>query len=179
MSLKLSFKLCIVGERAVGKTSLIIRYIENKFQENYIPTLGVDFLTKKIVVGKESKIPVNLIIWDIGGDDIWKDRLHLYLRGADGVLIIYDITRPQTFNQIDFWINKIAINAGEIPYMVIGNKNDLKDLRKVTTDQAISKLKKRGNIELLETSAKTGKTVNEMFQKIAEKIIIQKAKSKK
>ncbi|MFX1450229.1 MAG: Rab family GTPase [Promethearchaeota archaeon] len=176
MSLKLSFKICIVGEPAVGKTSLIIRYIENKFQENYIPTLGVDFLTKKIIVGK-SNTPVNLIIWDIGGDKIWKERLHLYVRGADGVLIIYDVTRLTTFQQsLEFWINQIEKYAGKIPFMLVGNKNDLEELRKITYDQAVSELKKKGINDLLETSAKTGDTVNEMFHKIAEKIIIQKAK---
>ncbi len=175
MSLKLSFKICIVGEPAVGKTSLIIRYIENKFQDNYIPTLGVDFLTKKVAVGK-SNIPVNLIIWDIGGDKVWKDRLHLYLRGADGILIIYDTTRQRTFDQLDFWINQIEKHAGKIPFMIIGNKNDLEESRNVIYEQALAKLKKRGINDLLETSAKTGETVNEMFQSIAEKIIIQKAK---
>ncbi|MHA1380908.1 MAG: Rab family GTPase [Candidatus Helarchaeota archaeon] len=175
MTLKLSFKLCIVGNQGVGKTSLIIRYVENKFRENYIPTLGVDFLTKKVIVGSY-KTPVNLILWDIGGDIRWKKRIHIYLRGADGVIVVYDITRKTTFKSLDFWLEKIKENAGEVPFLVVGNKKDLEAQRNVQFKQVEEYLKDKGSIGLMESSAKTGETVNDMFLNITEKIVIAKAK---
>ena len=178
MSLKFSFKICITGEPGVGKTSLIIRYMENKFRENYIPTLGVDFLQKKIEIG-ENKVPVNLIIWDIGGGYKWKSRLNFYLKGSDGAIVIYDITRRSTFNKLDEWINRILKHAGKVPLMIIGNKKDLEELRKIQIEEALSHLKNKNVVNILETSAKTGDTVNEMFYKIAENIVIQKAKNLK
>lgn len=173
MSMKLAFKVCILGDPGVGKTSLIIRFIENKFKENYIPTLGVDFLTKKLQVGKD-KVPTTLTIWDIGGQ--WKERLHLYLQGSDGAIIIYDITRKTTFNSVSDWLNYVLEYSGEIPFLIVGNKLDLAAQRKVTLEEAISLAETINNAEILEASAKTGKTVNMMFSKIAEKIIINKAK---
>ncbi|MFX1450228.1 MAG: Rab family GTPase, partial [Promethearchaeota archaeon] len=130
--MKLAFKICIVGDPGVGKTSLILRYIENKFKENYIPTLGVEFLTKKINVGKEA-IETNLIIWDIGGQHKWQTKLHLYLQGADGAIIIYDITRRSTFQNLENWVTNIKKIAGEVPYLFVGNKKDLENERNVKT----------------------------------------------
>ncbi len=175
MGLRLSFKICTVGEPGVGKTSLIIRYIENKFKENYIPTLGVDFLTKKIKVG-EKNTDVTLIIWDIGGGAKWKDRINLYMKGADGVLIIYDITRRKSFNNLEYWINQVTKYSGRVPYLIVGNKKDLDDLRKVTLEEAMNYLRSKDDAPIIETSAKTGETVDVMFHRIAEKIIIEKAK---
>ena len=175
MSMTLAFKIILIGDPGVGKTSLIFRYIENKFKDNYIPTLGVDFLTKKVIVG-EKKIPANLIIWDIGGQKKWQKNLHLYLKGADGAIIIYDITRKQTFNNLDEWINNILNHAGNIPYLLIGNKKDLEKERNVSLEDAISYSKSKDNVKLLETSAKTGDLVNDMFIKIAEDVIMHKAK---
>ncbi|MHA1385675.1 MAG: Rab family GTPase [Candidatus Helarchaeota archaeon] len=175
MPLKLSFKVCLIGNQGVGKTSLIVRYIENKFRENYIPTLGVDFLTKKITLG-EKNTPVNLTIWDIGGDTKWKDRLQFYLRGSDGAIIVYDITRKNTFKKLDFWIEALYKSTGEIPFIVVGNKKDLEENRNVKLKEAEDYLKGKKSYALLESSAKTGETVNEMFLKIAKSIIIEKAK---
>ncbi len=179
MGVRLAFKVCIVGDPGVGKTSLIIRYIENKFKENYIPTLGVEFLTKKLEIGKQ-KVPTNLIIWDIGGQKKWQTKLHLYLQGADGVIIIYDITRKSTFNNLGFWIGNIIEHSGKVPYLLVGNKKDLENDRTVSMNDSIEFSKTLHSMPVLETSAKTGETVNAMFYKIAEDIIIHKAsKSKK
>ncbi|MHA1298368.1 MAG: Rab family GTPase [Candidatus Helarchaeota archaeon] len=175
--MKLSFKVAIAGDPGVGKTSLIIRYIENKFKENYIPTLGVEFLTKKLEVGQE-KIPTSLIIWDIGGQKKWQTKLHLYLQGSDGAIIIYDITRKNTFNNLEKWIKNIKEYAGDIPYLIVGNKNDLENERNVDLKEAEDFSKERDKAPVLETSAKTGDSVNIMFHKIAENIIIYKARKK-
>lgn len=171
--MKLAFKICIVGDPGVGKTSLILRYIENKFKENYIPTLGVEFLTKKIMV---QDAETSLIIWDIGGQHKWQTKLHLYLQGADGAIIIYDITRKSTFGNVEKWITNIKKIAGDVPYLMIGNKKDLEKDRNVQLDEAIAYSKTKDNYPVFETSAKTGDTVEAMFHRIAENIIIHKAK---
>ena len=177
MPMKLAFKVCIVGDPGVGKTSLILRYIENKFKENYIPTLGVEFLTKALLIEKEGKkVPTNLIIWDIGGQAKYKDRLHIYLKGSDGVIIIFDITRKNTFNNINNWIGHVRKHAGKIPYLIVGNKKDLEENRNVQLEEAISFSKSKDNYPVLETSAKTGDTVKNMFHTLAENIIFHKAK---
>ncbi|MHA1380909.1 MAG: Rab family GTPase [Candidatus Helarchaeota archaeon] len=177
MTMKFAFKVCIIGSPGVGKTSLIIRYIENKFKEDYIPTLGVDFLTKKLEVGAE-KIPTSLIIWDVGGQHKWKSKLHLYLQGSDGVIIIYDITRRSTFKNLEDWINSAKKYAGDVPYLIIGNKNDLEGERNVDLNEVIEFSNNLEAVPVLETSAKTGKSVNTMFQTIAQNIIIHKAQKK-
>ncbi|NVM04650.1 MAG: GTP-binding protein [Candidatus Helarchaeota archaeon] len=173
--MKLAFKICIVGDPGVGKTSLILRYIENKFKDNYIPTLGVEFLTKKLKVGKEG-IETSLIIWDIGGQHKWQTKLHLYLQGADGAIIIFDLTRRNSFTNLEKWINNIKKISGDVPYLIVGNKKDLVEDRNVKLDEALAFSKNIDNYPVLETSAKTGETVMGMFHKIAENIIIHKAK---
>ncbi len=171
--MKLAFKICIVGDPGVGKTSLILRYIENKFKENYIPTLGVEFLTKKIMV---KDVETSLIIWDIGGQHKWQTKLHLYLQGADGAIIIFDLTRRNTFANLENWITNIKKISGDVPYLMVGNKKDLVEDRNVELDEAIAFSKTKDGYPVLETSAKTGDTVNSMFHKIAENVIIHKAK---
>lgn len=175
--MKLAFKVVIIGDPGVGKTSLIIRYIEGKFKENYIPTLGVDFLTKFLEIGKD-KVGTSLIIWDIGGQQKWQSKLHLYLQGSDGAIIIYDITRQKTFKNLDKWITNVKKYAGNIPYLLVGNKNDLEEDRNVTFNDAENFAKQLNDVPVLETSAKTGELVNKMFEKIAEKIVIYKAQKK-
>ncbi|MHA1264942.1 MAG: Rab family GTPase [Candidatus Helarchaeota archaeon] len=162
------FKIVLVGEEAVGKTSLIIRYINNTFQENYIPTLGVNFMTKDIILDKA----VRLIIWDIGGQSTWKAKLPLYLKGADGALIVFDLTRPATLLAVEDWIEKINSIAGtNTPFIVIGNKIDLVDHRRVKK-QDVEKLLQPYNYNLfLESSAKTGQNVEIIFQMIAQQLI--------
>ena len=119
-----------------------------------------------------------MIIWDIGGDEKWKERLRFYLKGADGAIVVYDITRKNSFNNLSFWEEKIENNAGQIPFIMVGNKMDLREDRKVQLEEALNYLKNK-NCDLFETSAKTGETVNEIFKTIASKIVISKAKKSK
>lgn len=170
MSKKLPLKLVILGDSGVGKTSLINRYTKNIFKTNYAK-MGFDIFTKKLLFGKD-KIPTTLVIWDIRGKV--REYLHLYLSGADGAIIIYDITRRTTFNNLSNLINYILKYAGDIPYLLVGNKLDLASERKITLDEVISFSKTKNNAEVLETSAMTGENIDLMFYKISEKMLLKK-----
>lgn len=167
------FKVVLIGAEAVGKTSLILRYINDTFKENYIPTLGVNFLTRDLEIGASTR----LIIWDIGGQATWKAKLPLYLKGADGAIIVFDLTRPKTFVSLEDWISKLQEVTGQkTPFVVVGNKMDLKDLRKIKEKDAKKYLKHQEYNIYFESSAKTGDNVDAFFEKIARVIIDSKTK---
>ncbi len=173
MESRFRFKIVLVGEEAVGKTSLILRFINNSFTENYIPTLGVNFMTKDLNIETE----IRLIIWDIGGQTSWKAKLPLYLKGADGAIIAFDLTRPNTFTALEDWITHVKTICGEhTPFVVVGNKSDLIDLRKIKEKQVKNFLKKQEYSDYFESSAKTGANIEIFFEKIARDIIKHKMK---
>ncbi|HUY00407.1 MAG TPA: Rab family GTPase [Candidatus Deferrimicrobium sp.] len=167
MTSQFRFKVVLVGEEGVGKTSLILRYINNSFTENYIPTLGVNFTTKDLQTSG-----IRLIIWDIGGQAAWKSKLPLYLKGADGAIISFDLTRIHTFSAIEDWISRIqTITEQHIPFVVVGNKKDLKKDRKVQEKEVKNFLKKQSFSIYFESSAKTGENIDTFFERIAQEIM--------
>ena len=172
MTTRYRFKVVLIGNEAVGKTSLILRYINNTFSENYIATLGVNFLTKDLISdGQDTR----LVIWDIGGQETWKAKLPLYLKGADGPIIVFDLTRPLTFIAVEDWLIKLKSIAGEtIPFILVGNKNDLADLRKVKDKDVKRFLKKHDYSLFYKSSAKTGENVEEFFVSITKEIVKSK-----
>jgi Ras-related protein Rab-6A len=172
MTTRYRFKVVLIGNEAVGKTSLILRYINHTFSENYIATLGVNFLTKDLALDGED---TRLIIWDIGGQETWKAKLPLYLKGADGAIIVFDLTRPLTFIAVEDWLIKLKSIAGEtIPFILVGNKNDLADLHKVKDKDVKRFLKKHDHSFFYKSSAKTGENVETFFATIANEIIKSK-----
>jgi small GTP-binding protein len=174
MAQQYHFKIVMCGDEACGKTSLILRYIDNVFRDNYIPTLGVNFMTKDL---KTMQPETRLIIWDIGGQATWKTKLNFYLAGTDGAIIVFDLTRPNTFLGVEEWMKKIQAIAGpNTPFIVVGNKNDLKDLRKVSKKEVEKFLQKQKFSTYFESSAKTGENVNILFDRIAKEIIKVKGK---
>lgn len=161
------FKVVVVGEEAVGKTSLILRYVEDTFKGDYIPTLGVNFVVKDL-----PKLKTRLVIWDIGGQNMWKAKLNLFLKGSEAAIIIFDVTRPTTFGTLDTWISKLQQQLGaQFPYIVVGNKTDLQDMRKVQEAHAQKFLKNKIYSIYFDASAKTGENVEEFFERIAEMLI--------
>lgn len=166
MEKRFRFKTVIVGEGGVGKTSLILRFVNDAFKDNYIPTLGVNFMIKDLFDN------IRLIIWDIGGQNVWKAKLPLYLKGADGAIIIFDLTRPHTFNAVETWISKIReIVQQDLPFIIVGNKNDLAQDRKISPKEVEKFLKHKKVSMYYESSAKTGQNVNEFFEQIAQTLV--------
>lgn len=172
-------KLLLLGDGAVGKSSLILRFIENKFKDEYSVSLGVDHLTKTITFIDEEDVKriVTLQVWDIAGQARHVSYAHLYLKGALGAFYVFDLTRKETLTQLQNRWQVQALKASPNHLgILIGNKSDL------TKDRAISKtqLKKIAQsmhvIDFIETSAKTGRNVNKAFRRIATEVLNVKPK---
>jgi small GTP-binding protein len=168
-----SFKLKVLltGAAAVGKTSLVQRFIKNRFAANYKLTVGVDILTKDVEF-RPGEI-ATLSIWDIGGQQRFEFIRSTFYKGAAGALLVFDLTREQTYTETRKWLTEIRQFAGEnIPFVLIGNKVDLIEDVGVVIDrkEAEAFAKKEGSI-YIETSAKTGVHVDEAFSELTRRII--------
>jgi len=161
-------KITLLGEKNVGKTSLVYRFIENKFRENYKATLGVNLLKKELDIGGYGGVSAQ--IWDLGGQESFKSLRSLYLEGANGALVIFDMTDTNTFEKLNEWIQDFRKARGDAPIILIGNKSDLKNQIKITEKEA-SKFAKNNTMELIITSAKTGENVENAFIKLTETIL--------
>ena len=168
-----SFKLKVLltGAAAVGKTSLVQRFIKNRFAANYKLTVGVDILTKDVEF-RPSEI-ATLSIWDIGGQQRFEFIRSTFYKGAAGALLVFDLTREQTYTETRKWLTEIRQFAGQdIPFVLIGNKLDLiEDVGEVIDrDEARSFAEGEGSI-YIETSAKSGINVDESFTELTRRII--------
>ncbi|MFX1554190.1 MAG: Rab family GTPase [Promethearchaeota archaeon] len=160
-----TFKLLMLGDASVGKTSLTIRYISGFFQEDLKLTIGVDFYSKTTNF-KDKK--VKLQIWDFGGEERFRFLLSQYCKGANGAFFLYDITNQVSLDHLPDWTQIVRENAGEIPIMLIGSKVDLNEFRAVPRDDGISAAKKYNLASFVELSSKTGENVERDFDVITE-----------
>jgi small GTP-binding protein len=168
---KFTFKLVLLGDASVGKTSLVLRFINNTFTERYISTIGADFLIKDLVM---FGAPVRLMVWDLGGQASWAHMRARYMQGSDGCILVFD-TSSRGLDVVGYcqrWIMEIKDFIGEIPLIIVGNKIDLEP--QVNLKEVANYIKKVGHI-YIETSAKTGDRVESMFQRITADIIKSKA----
>lgn len=164
-----TLKLVVLGDFGVGKSSLITRYVQDKFDSDYISTIGVDFLVKEIEL--KDDIKVKLVLWDIGGQKVWRSKLRLYLKGADGAIVVFDITRPTTAKNVPMWIDYLKdYTNNNLPYILVGNKIDLEE--KSVSEEEVAKL--ADTQECFLASAKTGEVVEDFFTRITELIIDHK-----
>jgi small GTP-binding protein len=160
------FKVLITGPAAVGKTSLLNRFVKNDFKSDYASTIGAQFLTKEIEISSEEENAlVNLSIWDVGGQPRFVDIRTTFYRGANGALMVYDLVREETFKELESWhAEMLKVLDENLPLVIIGNKSDLikKQGRKVDIEVA-KKFAKEKNSYYIETSAKTGMNVEKAF----------------
>ncbi|MFX1515573.1 MAG: Rab family GTPase [Promethearchaeota archaeon] len=158
-------KICSAGSYQVGKTSLIRRYAEGKFIHDYLPTIGVDITTKKITVDGNQ---VKIVLVDTAGEEYFGKIRKTYFEGAFGCIIVYDITREDTFTELDRWISDFrGVVGDEAEISIIGNKIDLEELRSVTTKQG-QKIAKHYGVPFYECSAKLG---GEIIPQIYEDLV--------
>lgn len=162
------FKVVLVGDAEVGKTSLTTRFAYGTFTDGYISTLGVDFIVKSLPI---NNFVVKLQAWDTAGQERYAGVRPIYYRGAKGALLVFDITMRQSFVNVEKWYNQIRKYSGvDVPIVLVGNKLDLADSRVVSTDE-VQVYSAQKNMAYFETSAKTDYAVNDVFQKLADKIL--------
>jgi len=164
------FKVIAVGDGAVGKTSITLRFSTGTFRDSYIMTIGVDFAVKTIDVGtSEGAKKIKLQIWDTGGQERFSYVRPLYYKGAMGGLVVFDVTQVESFQNIPRWFEEVKKNRGNIPLILVGNKVDLPD-RKINGEQAKELAKKHG-VQYLETSAKTGESIERIFLELSKSMV--------
>ncbi|MFX0032239.1 MAG: Rab family GTPase [Candidatus Hermodarchaeota archaeon] len=176
-------KALMVGSPNVGKTSLLARYVDNKFSDEYHQTIGANFLIKEIdlvdIIDKVSITNIELrkdiknkgfklYFWDVGGQ---QDKLfanEYYFVQAVGAMVVFSLSSYESFNDLDFWISKLRELSGDVPFILVGNKSDLKweVEREMVEDKA-----KKLNVEYFETSAKLNKNVDLAFESLSIQIL--------
>jgi len=167
------FKICLVGEEAVGKTSLIHRFVSGAFDESYIRTLGAVVSKKTVSLGSMSGRPVqvDMMILDIMGKRTFLQLFkEAYFHGAKGILAVFDVSRKASLQDLTKWIDGVRDSVGPIPVYTLGNKIDLVE-RRETTEQEASDVLRSYECPILYTSAKTGVNVEQAFQSLAKTIV--------
>jgi Ras-related protein Rab-1A len=162
------FKVLHLGNIDVGKSSLLLRYVDSVWSDTFVPTIGVDFKVKTIEIdGKK----VKLQIWDTAGQERFRTVVSTYFRGAHGIFLIYDITNRDSFKNLENWLIEIEKNASEnVLKILIGNKNDLEDERDIASDEGKA-FANRNGMQFIETSAKMNTNVNEAFETLGKLMI--------
>ena len=167
------FKLILLGDSCVGKTSLINQYVEKKFEEDYKPTIGVSIVKTSLIL-EQINSKISLILWDIAGQEKYQKYRKFYFEGCVGALFIYDITRPTTFNNIKSrWYEDFKNYMGlkNSVYLLIGNKNDLVDERHVDKEDGKNLANEIDAADFIETSAKNGENVEKAFLRLIQKVL--------
>ena len=165
---KYMFRICLIGPICVGKTSLLCRYSDNLFKENYSATIGVDF---RVITLKYKDIIAKVHIWDTAGQERFKSISINYYRSSHGFIYVYDITNKDSLTNLESWINLTNENCStNVINFLVGNKSDLEKEREVSKDEGI-KFAQENNLIFMETSAKNNVNVDKLFQYFTYKLI--------
>jgi small GTP-binding protein len=168
---KVKVKVCLVGENAVGKTSLIKKFVLDIFDDSYITTIGTKITKKTMNFEKVDPISMDMMIWDIMGQASFRSLLQdAYFYGAHGVLAVSDSTRSDTVKQLHDWLDSTKQVVGEVPVVFLSNKNDLVDQIEVNQDLLDAELGKY-EAPMMFSSAKSGANVSEAFHLLGEGIL--------
>jgi len=161
------FKLLLIGDSGVGKSCLLLRFADDTYTESYISTIGVDFKIRTIDLDTKT---IKLQIWDTAGQERFRTITSSYYRGAHGIIVVYDTTDLESFNNVKQWLHEIDRYASEsVNKLLVGNKADLTQKRAVSYDQAKEFADSLG-IEFIETSAKNATNVESAFMMMAANI---------
>jgi len=165
------FKLVLIGDSGVGKSCLLLRFADDNFTDSYISTIGVDFRFRTITIDKKT---VKLQIWDTAGQERFRTITSAYYRGADGIIMVYDVTNQESFDHVEEWLSEVDRYANEnTSKLLVGNKADLVD-EKVVQEETAQRFAEKLGISFLETSAKTATNVDAAFLTMAKELIKQR-----
>jgi small GTP-binding protein len=166
-------QLLIIGDSSVGKTSIISRYANGTFKEEYLATVGLDYYTKDEIIDNKT---IQIKLWDTAGQERFKALTQNYFRNAEGVLLVYDVTSTESFENLKYWISSIKDNMEQknmhIPLIIIGNKIDMEDAREISIENA-EKFAGENNYKYFETSAKTGVGVDDAIRDLVNQVLKQ------
>ena len=166
--MKNTIKIIVIGEPAAGKTSLVKKFVSSHFSTDYRASIGANMFIKDIILDSGQEVKIQL--WDIAGQERWIKMRHIYYKGAQGALILGDLTREKSFTQIEkFWVPDVKNFCSEIPIILIANKNDLN--RELSEETVLSLAEKIKAKDILFTSAKTGENVEKAFKLIAKLVL--------
>ena len=162
------FKVLLLGNSDVGKSSLLLRYVDSVWNDAFVPTIGVDFKVKTLTINEKK---VKMQIWDTAGQERFRTVVATYFRGAHGILLLYDVTNKDSFKNLESWLIEIEKNAKEkVLKILIGNKCDLTDDRGISTEEGKA-FALRNGMEFMETSAKMNTNVTEAFETLGKLMI--------
>jgi small GTP-binding protein len=169
---KFRYKIIIIGNGTVGKTSLIRKYVKHQIDNDYMPTVGASISKQPVTLGTgDDAVKVSLLIFDVGGQPRFEKLHKVYYQGAKGVIIVFDLTNLQSFNDVSKWYEELGkYGLSKVPIMLVGNKCDLAANRKVTQEQIAEKQQTLNLEDFFETSARDGKNVDNLFNTLAMKI---------
>lgn len=167
------FKLLLIGDSGVGKTSILFKFSEDTFSPAFISTIGIDFKIRTIEVdGKKIKLQV----WDTAGQERFRTITTAYYRGAMGIMLVYDVSNLKSFENISNWIRNIEMHATQdVELMILGNKCDIADKRQVSKEKG-EQLALQHSIKFMETSAKANINIEEAFTTLARDIKLKMEK---
>ena len=161
------FKLILIGDSSVGKSNILLQYLKGRFDANSKATVGVEFGTKNIEINNKK---IKIQIWDTAGQERYRSITSAYYRGAKGAFIVYDITRKETFDNIDKWVADLKNNGDDnISIVLIGNKSDLDERREVSKEEGVQK-SEEFKTAFMETSALNGDNIDKAFDELIEQI---------
>ena len=169
---EINLKILILGDSSVGKTSLLLKYADGYFPTIYVATIGVEYKIKQINL---NGININLQIWDTAGQERFRGITKNFMKGADGIMYVYDISQKPTFDNLRTWIRQSEDSIEGFKKIIIGNKSDLEGDREVSKD-SLKKFCEDKGLTGIEVSAKLGTKVNEAFEYLAKAIIGVKSK---
>jgi Ras-related protein Rab-1A len=166
------YKILLIGDSGVGKSTIMTKFTHDKFSEVYVSTIGVDFSIKNV---EYENLHYKLQIWDTAGQERFKSITSHYYRGSHCCLVVFSLTDLESFHNVGNWINNVhKLGNSDVLIILVGTKSDIKHLSEITPDMIYS-LKKQENIEYFETSSKYGHNINELFQYIIKTLNITKA----
>lgn len=161
-------KIVLLGETAVGKSSIAARFVRNDFAPNHESTIGAAFLSHSVDLNDGT---VKFDIWDTAGQERYRSLAPMYYRNAVAALVVYDITSPESVKRSKSWMDELKRNSDNVIIALIGNKSDLEDKRAVSTAEGAELAEQEGNVLFFETSAQSGHNVEAVFRAVAERIL--------